>query len=266
MYECKECNLVFENHYLKANHDRWNHKDSTYTEAGKKNKSRKIKESINARFGNYINETVDCPKCQSPFQRKRRDTVIGLQKAKKFCSRPCANSRTWSKSDKLKKSAASKNSLLIKQRVLIICQQCGIKKEVIHSKKSQKFCSSACGHAFRKSISRETMDPKRAYRKDCAFKFGLTNYPEEFDFLLVKKHGWYSASNRGGNLNGVSRDHRYSVAEGFKNNIDPKLLAHPANCRLKRHNDNISKGSSCDISIEELQLLVEKWNLKYASN
>ena len=67
MYECKECNLVFENHYLKANHDRWNHKDSTYAEAAKKNLKEGLAKSINARFGKLINETVDCPKCNEPF-------------------------------------------------------------------------------------------------------------------------------------------------------------------------------------------------------
>ena len=265
MYECKECNLVFENHYLKANHDRWNHKDSTYAEAAKKNLKEGLAKSINARFGKLINETVDCPKCNEPFQRKRRDSVASLQKAKKFCSRSCANSRgPRSDETKLKISLASKKT--VEDYGARNCKHCLEPLTCYQLQRKNIYCSSDCGHASRKSISRETMDPKRAYRRDCAFKFGLTSYPEEFDFLLVEKHGWYSASNRGGNLNGVSRDHRYSVAEGFKNNIDPKLLAHPANCRLKRHNDNVSKGSSCDISIEELQLLVEKWNLKYASN
>jgi hypothetical protein len=55
----------------------------------------------------------------------------------------------------------------------------------------------------------------------------------------------------------------YSVKDGFLNNIDPKILAHPANCQLIRHNDNVSKGSKSCISIEELMMRIEIWNNKY---
>ena len=39
---------------------------------------------------------------------------------------------------------------------------------------------------------------------------------------LIKKYGWYKAKNHGNNLNGISRDHMLSIADGFKNSIDPK--------------------------------------------
>ena len=260
MYECKECNLVFENHILKANHVRWNHKDSAYSEVGIKNLKEKVKKSINARFGKLINETVDCPKCKTPFQRKRRDSVDGLQKAKKFCSRPCANSRTWSKSDKLKKSAASKNSLLIKQRVLITCQQCGIKKEVIHSRKSQKCCSSACAQKYRYR-DQNIFGNRKHYRNSASFKFSLNDYPDVFDFELIAKHGWYSPSNsKNPNPSGVSRDHMLSVAAGFKDGISPEILAHPANCKLILQTENFKKLDSCSISLDDLLKKIKLWD------
>jgi hypothetical protein len=34
------------------------------------------------------------------------------------------------------------------------------------------------------------------------------------------------------NLGGVSRDHMIAVRDGFNLGIDPKLLSHPANCKL----------------------------------
>ena len=98
----------------------------------------------------------------------------------------------------------------------------------------------------------------------CQFKFSLNEYPDKFDFDLVKKYGWYSAKNRGNNLNGVSRDHMFSIKEGFLQNIDPKIISHPANCQLLRHEDNFhKKGCKCSITLEELQKRINDWDKKY---
>lgn len=101
------------------------------------------------------------------------------------------------------------------------------------------------------------------YRELCKFKFNVYDYPNEFDLILVDKHGWYKAKNRGDNLKGVSKDHKYSVKEGFLNKINPNILSHPANCRLMLHNDNVSKNSKCLISLKDLKNEIIKWNKKY---
>ena len=103
------------------------------------------------------------------------------------------------------------------------------------------------------------------YRQLCEFKFNLSNYPEEFDFDLITKHGWYKAKNKGNNLNGVSRDHMISIKFGYINKIDPKIISHPANCRLIPHKDNQKKRSKCNIKIGELLHRIECWNKKYAT-
>jgi hypothetical protein len=107
------------------------------------------------------------------------------------------------------------------------------------------------------------MDEYQKYRIDSNFKFNLKDYADEFDFSLVKKHGWYSPTNKNNNLNGVSRDHMFSVREGFEKGIDPKIISHPANCRLMIHNDNISKNKKSVITIEELLERIEKFEEKY---
>ena len=47
-------------------------------------------------------------------------------------------------------------------------------------------------------------------------------------------------------------DHIYSVADGFRNNIDPKIISSICNLRLIDSEYNLKKGSKSDISIEEL--------------
>lgn len=101
------------------------------------------------------------------------------------------------------------------------------------------------------------------YRADCAFKFILKDYPEEFNFTLVETYGWYKAKNRGNNLNGVSRDHSVSVRYGFDNNLPANHLAHPANCVLMQHGKNASKGKNNTMSYEELIKRIEAWDKKY---
>lgn len=107
------------------------------------------------------------------------------------------------------------------------------------------------------------------YRTRCKFKFNVYDYPDEFDLSLIEKFGWYSPNgfkfkNKKPNLNGVSRDHQLSIFEGFKNNINPKIMSHPANCKIVEHyKENASKGSKSSFDDEELERRIRLWNKKY---
>lgn len=136
------------------------------------------------------------------------------------------------------------------------CKSCN--KILSFDKRNYVYCSEQCRTDSYNSTALQT------YRRKCAFKFALNSFPDEFDFTLIEKYGWYSPSNKKNNLNGVSRDHMYSVREGFDNDIDPKILAHPANCKLMRHNDNVSKSSSSSITLDELLRRIDTWNKKYS--
>ena len=83
---------------------------------------------------------------------------------------------------------------------------------------------------------------------------------EKFNFDLIREYGWYSPSNSSNpNLNGVSRDHMISVQYGFENGIDPKIISHPANCRLILQTENFKKRNNCSITIEELIDRIDRW-------
>ena len=103
----------------------------------------------------------------------------------------------------------------------------------------------------------------KEYRYACSFHFNLSDFPDEFDFSLIEKHGWYAAKNHGNNLGGVSRDHIVSVRFGFENGIDPIIISHPANCQLLIHNSNVSKGKNCGMTIDQLNEKILEWNKKY---
>ena len=94
----------------------------------------------------------------------------------------------------------------------------------------------------------------RVYKELCSFKFNVYNYPDYFDLSLIDKFGWYSASNtKKPNLNGISRDHEISISEGFRLNIDPKIISHVANCKLLQHTINQRKNTKCSLTLNELK-------------
>lgn len=103
------------------------------------------------------------------------------------------------------------------------------------------------------------------YRQLCVFKFGVKSYPNELELKLIEKYGWYKAKNRGDNPIGISRDHLFSVYEGFKNGILPYYLRHPANCKLIRQIDNSKKHSKSSITFDELLNKIQNWNSKYGT-
>jgi hypothetical protein len=132
-------------------------------------------------------------------------------------------------------------------------------KRLPFNKRKNTYCNQECKNEFFRRNRTEIEN----YKKDCQFKFNLKDFNDEFDFILIKKCGWYKAKNRGDNLDGVSRDHMYSIMEGFRNNIDAKLISHPANCKLMIHNKNVSKNDKCSITLKELNERIKEWNEKY---
>lgn len=72
---------------------------------------------------------------------------------------------------------------------------------------------------------------------------------------LLCSRGFYSKDN----ILGVVKDHRLSIKFGFENNIDPKIIGHPANCEFMYYSQNASKSSNSSITLEELLALIAKW-------
>ncbi len=103
-------------------------------------------------------------------------------------------------------------------------------------------------------------DYYKFYRPLCEFKFDINDFKNKFDFQLVEKFGWYSPANKGNNLNGVSRDHMYSVRDGFINKIDPEIIRHPANCKLMVHPENNKKKVLSSLTLEELLERIKNWD------
>lgn len=55
-----------------------------------------------------------------------------------------------------------------------------------------------------------------------------------------------------GNRFGYHLDHKYSIRQGFEDNIDPEIIGHYKNIEIIKAEYNISKGKSCSITIQYL--------------
>lgn len=99
----------------------------------------------------------------------------------------------------------------------------------------------------------------KEYSQQCRFKFKIEDYKKEFDVKLINSLGWYSASNP----TGVSRDHMLSISLGWKMNIPPNVMRHPANCELMIFEDNRQKGGRSSINYDQLMKRIDTWNKTY---
>lgn len=119
-----------------------------------------------------------------------------------------------------------------------------------------------------KQIHPDLRQNRSQYGYSCRFNFGISNYPEWFPDAssLIKKYGWYSTpGSRKGirNVNGISRDHLYSVSDGWTNNVPPEIIRHPANCELVPHKENQSKKTKSKITLTELYQRIDRFNQMY---
>jgi len=243
------CRNVFVNKYLR-NYD----KVSLAFE--QKKKVREIE---------YLKDPKRCKFCNEIISFSKKNDNYS------FCSHSCSasfnNKSERSEETKVRISNGIKNFIKINgifgalspknssHETIKICTNC----DGVFSGKNKLFCSDKC----RKIFNSIGVNKYSQYRVLSNFKFNLSDYKEEFDFILIEKYGWYSPSNKKNNLDGVSRDHMLSVREGFELGIDPKLISHPANCRLIKHTDNISKNKKSIITNEELLERIRKFEEKY---
>jgi len=143
----------------------------------------------------------------------------------------------------------------------LISEKAKQRSGVINIEKSCKNCGGTGGVTIHGSVCEYCkIKYYKYFRPLCEFDFNFDDYKEFFNMELVKEYGWYSPKNKKNNLNGVSRDHLYSVSDGFKNKIDPEIIKHPANCNLVLHKHNQNKKNKSTITIEDLVERIRNWD------
>lgn len=244
MIVCNICGECFTNKKIYANHIRWKHKtDRSSTEY--KIFVDKVKVGLTQE---RILKSCSCEKCGKTFELSLTQSQWD-KKEHLYCSRSCANSRV--QTNEMNEARKSK---------LTVVKKCPICGQDFNGKR--KFCSDDCLLLFK----RRNLDGRQLYKKMCEFKFSLKDYPDEFDFELLRSLGMYAPENaKHPNPNGLARDHRVSIEYGWQHNVDPKIISHPANCKLITQKENEQKYTKCEITLEQLLEDIKAWDMKYGA-
>jgi hypothetical protein len=146
--------------------------------------------------------------------------------------------------------------------------------------KKRKFCSSSCAAKYNNKIrTKQSRDKQRAsilisknksitntsyyenYRSLCRFKINQTDYHKIKNYHLYLKFGTFNKNNK----QGVAIDHIFSINDGFKHHINPKIISHPINAQFLLYGENSRKNKKSEITIEELLYAVQN-NIFYNLN
>jgi len=251
----------------KANHSRWCSSNPKLVEyKNNPNLTVAVRQSKDKKYGAKKDFCVTCAKCNKDFTVSERELQFPKKK-KYFCSVKCGHSHEITKEQR-RQISSTLTGLPYADPIAVTknCIHCNKPFTYIkhYTKRDKEICSTACtkrANNKAKQVGQPTTI--KSYRADCAFKFSLNDYPEEFNFTLIETYGWYKPKNKGDNLTGVSRDHAVSVRYGLDNNLPAAHLAHPANCVLMQHGKNVSKGTANSITYEELLNKISEWDKKY---
>ena len=212
--------------------------------------------SCGTAFRNKFNRRTDENKYSiNPNKCICCQTVIEYEKRKnKYCSRSCAAKITNQVARKRGPTAVEKSPY--SKIKFMLCTH------------TNQYYSNRNADGSIRRCSPYVKNDKEKYYNAARFRFNVYHYPEEFDIQLIEKNGWYTCPGlkRKGqpkNILGVSRDHIISVSYGFANNIDPKIISHPANCCIMLHSENKHKHNTCDLTLEKLLEKIATWDKKY---
>ena len=236
VYVCQQCNLSFNP--TAGSHGKFCSLSCSTSFRNKAKKERSIE--------NYSSSPKTCQHCNQQLAYSQRKN--------KYCSKSCSSKVTNNVPRKRGPNAAEK----------ILCS----KVKFILCKHTNKFYLNKNPDGTVRRCSPYIKSIKEKYYASSRFRFNVYNYPEEFDLSLIDQYGWYSCPGKKRksklkNIHGISRDHIISISFGFANNIDPKIISHPANCRLMMHSENKNKSYRCDMTIDQLLAKIEIWNKKY---
>lgn len=209
------------------------------------------------------NKCMICERCNT--------THSGDYGSGRFCSRSCANSRVAHRDEINKKISTS---LIVKKtsywrksrepwnkglttmtddRVKTIGPTRGTK---LSAETRCKISNGLKAYYLRTEEKRALFRTrKQQYRFECRFRFNVYEFPELFDLQLLAELGWYHPTL---NPDGISRDHRLSISDGFALGVDPLLMSSPMNCKLVVHRENNKKNTKSTLTPAELSALVNK--------
>ncbi len=191
---------------------------------------------------------IRCSKCNLERQSKAFDII---HKKSTLCS-SCSQKEKWKEEDfrnksiKTRKTEGYRNQM----RESVIKSELWKEKQPIRKKSLKKYWEKIRGYKFE-----DIEDVWYIYRKT-VYKMSGKSY-KKFRNLI-------NPDNLPRGRNKYHLDHKFSVLEGFKNNIPLYIISHSSNLQMLKEKDNISKDFRCCITKEDLfKEVFGTWRLSY---
>lgn len=211
-----------------------------------------------------------CEHCNISFTLSNTKKNLKRRFCGPICSRKWAannRSETWKQKASLAKQGENNpmfgvsHSLEAKRKI----RQAGIGKigywggKTMSDESNQKRSKSLTG----KIVKPESIQ-KMIQTKIAKGIFWKPDDPEYIEFKKYRRKVYYWTSKNDLTqlenhekraLLGYHLDHKYSVTEGFKNHVPPKIIGSIYNLEFIPYNLNTSKGTKCSITLEKLNEL-----------
>lgn len=238
---CKECNKKFIQ--IQYRHLKYSH-NMTLVEYKNKYPSCRLQSQKIIKYGK------DNPSCKQEVKNKISNKLKGRNVG---FGAPGKNNKHSEKTKFLLSQNNSMNNIENRIKVSI-----GVKKSYKNNDELRKLRSETFKKAVNSEEYKNIMYEKRLWKKPEEMK----EYEKYcYEVSLYTKFNFKNFYNEIENANLRSRefhlDHKYSINNGFINNINPKIIGHYKNFEILHHSKNESKNSRNSIEFEELLSFIE---------
>lgn len=276
-YSCAHCEKTFASELALRGHSRVH--ASTYEQS--RESTRRAAQAKAAFFEErYLAKGKRCLACEKvlPYGTNWTDRV------KKYCNHSCAashlNKARGPRSEEVRKkiSEATRATALRKREsrrdephiALGFIREQVTSAAVLGPYSRIRY--STCQHCgfqgiyrtARKYCDEHTALYGRNGRYKYAFRFNPFQHPDVFtkeELDWCREVGAYSLQN----TKGWTRDHKVSVTEAIRRNLDPYYIKHPLNCEMMTFSRNNKKKGASSISYEDLVAAVDAYDKQKSS-
>jgi hypothetical protein len=146
-----------------------------------------------------------------------------------------------------------------RKRVIVFCHYCAKNKEVHYFKSKSKilYCDIKCKAAHQSITNKGELNGNAGnfkYTKEQYKKFiNYTNAVRSHSYSIYKLYK--EKINPNGFATGRNKyhiDHRYSIHDGFHNNVPVSIMSNANNLELLHCTENLKKGTKSSIILEDL--------------
>lgn len=222
--------------------------------------------TIGERIYVVLNDVTTRPLCQHCQINNVAFQLNGVNAYRQFCSRKCGNTFKELATQRATNTAIVRKADVVDgknsfQRYSTFTQYNETMRNIVYSDGSTALTRQQQAACLKAAITNRTLyaDPEyRAMRGFIIHTAEFIQYSRQVRLMTEKTWRENKAILDPNNIRSrqYHLDHKYSIREGFSNNIPPYILAHVGNLEIITGAKNLAKHARCSITLDQLFDLV----------